>query len=216
MSSVIKAIELWHKNNIRECDCEFSCGGDSMNDTTFTFYDKNGDKVNNEDTAGIEAFFEDDMYRKVEFYVNSDGHYMGEFGNVMIEVDDDEKQFTYSKSSSSEWSETFTEDVWVELEDNEVEFVKKYVGSIVGGTDDGMINYNVDFYLTDEMEEIEEDLIAKLSDEAEASEFDDIDGEYGEWFNFTTNVNDDDKPIIEGNRIKLIVNKNYNVIKESE
>jgi len=102
------------------------------------------------------------------------------------------------------------------LEDNEVEFVKKYVGSIVGGTDDGMINYNVDFHLTEEMEEIEEDLIAKLSDEAEASEFDDIDGEYGEWFNFTTNVNDDDKPIIEGNRIKLIVNKNYNVIKESE
>ena len=54
MSLVIEAIELWHKNNIRECDCEFSCGGDSMNDTTFTFYDKNGDKVNNEDTAEIE------------------------------------------------------------------------------------------------------------------------------------------------------------------
>ena len=42
------------------------------------------------------------------------------------------------------------------MEDNEVEFIKKYVGSIVGSIDDGQINYDVDFLMTDEMEEMEE------------------------------------------------------------
>jgi len=72
-------IKLWKENNIERCVMEFSCGGDSMNETDFTLYDKSGEEVICDE---LTDYFEDIVYKEVDFYEVSDGHYMGEFGQV--------------------------------------------------------------------------------------------------------------------------------------
>lgn len=156
-------IKLWKENNVEYANFEFSCGGDSMNDTTLTIYDKNGDVVNNDE---LENYFENEVYHNVNFYEASDGHYMGESGNVHICLNDEETDFEYSKESESEWCEhtPFTEKI--NLTDEEVEFIDKYVSDINGNMADGdyNINYGVDFVKTDELVEVEENLMDKIQD----------------------------------------------------
>lgn len=156
-------IKLWKENNVEYANFEFSCGGDSMNDTTLIIYDTNGDVVNNDE---LENYFDNEVYHNVNFYEASDGHYMGESGNVHICLNDDESGFEYSKESESEWCEhtPFTEKI--NLTDEEVEFIDKYVSDINGNMSEGSynINYGVDFVKTDELVEVEENLMDKIQD----------------------------------------------------
>ena len=76
---------------------------------------------------GIELYFEDEVFRNVEFYENSDGHYLGEFGEVTITLNENENQFDYSKSSTSEYSEPYTDNVRVKITKDEAKFIKDYV-----------------------------------------------------------------------------------------
>ena len=108
---VAEAIKLWKELRITNCTMNFYCGGDSMGDTSFVLSDENGDV----DCQALEDFFDDEVYRHVDFYVNSDGHYQGESGQVEIELNEDEDGFYYSKSSTSEWSETETNIIDIEL-----------------------------------------------------------------------------------------------------
>ena len=85
---VSQEITLWKENKIHECIMEFSCGGDSMNDYDFKFYDKKGKEIV---CVELKDFFEDEVFRRVEFYVNSDGHYIGEFGQVVITLNDEDE-----------------------------------------------------------------------------------------------------------------------------
>jgi len=154
-------IKLWKENNVKYANFEFSCGGDSMNDTTLIIYDTNGDVVNNNE---LENYFDNEVYHNVDFYEVSDGNYMGESGNVHICLNDNEDGFEYSKESESEWCEhtPFTEKI--NLTDEEVEFIDKYVSDINGNMSDGIynINYGVDFVKTDELVEVEKNLMDKI------------------------------------------------------
>ena len=76
--------QLWIEKNIKECIMTFSCGGDSMNDTSFLLYDNEGKNVFE---PIITDYLEEDVYHKVEFYEVSDGHYMGESGTVTITLE---------------------------------------------------------------------------------------------------------------------------------
>ena len=156
-------IKLWKENNVEYANFEFSCGGDSMNDTTLIIYDTNGDVVNNDE---LENYFDNEVYHNVNFYEASDGHYMGESGNVHIILNDEETDFEYSKDSQGEWCEhtPFTEKI--NLTDEEVEFIDKYVSDINGNMAEGdyNINYKVDFVKTDELVEVEEKLMDKIQD----------------------------------------------------
>ena len=98
-------IKLWKEKNIDHVDFNFSCGGDSMNDTEIQIYDKQGNEV---ECSEISDHIDSEVYNKVEFYVNSDGHYMGESGTVKVELveDDEEPYLSYSKSSSIKSSNT--------------------------------------------------------------------------------------------------------------
>ena len=99
-----KIIKLWKELGVTHIDFEFCCGGDSMNDTTLNIH--KGDEIieNNE----LETFFDNEVYKRVEFYVNSDGHYQGESGNVLIELNDEGDDFNFMKSAQSEWCERKT------------------------------------------------------------------------------------------------------------
>lgn len=158
------AIEQWKEHNIDHVDFEFNCGGDSMGDTTIVIYDKGNNVVENSD---IENYIEEAIYHEVNFYECSDGHYMGESGTVTITLDeDDEEGFSYSKSSEEEWCEhePFTEKI--DLTDEEVDFIDKYVSDINGNMSEGdyNINYKADFVQTDELVAVEEVLMKKVQD----------------------------------------------------
>lgn len=213
-------IKLWQDNNVEKCVMNFSCGGDSMNDTEFNLYDKDDEVVNCEE---LKNFFEDEVYREVDFYEASDGHYQGEYGTVTITLEDDgdgELYFSYDKEAMSEWSEQFTQYTEVVLSDVEAEFVRTKVLSILGGDgEEPIVNYKEDCILTDEEENIGERLGKLFDTTAQEYEFVDIDVDESEynWYSFSTSDEDNNDEItMLGNTLKLRVNKTFTVFKPVE
>ena len=158
------ALEKWKEHNVDHVDFIFSCGGDSMEDTSIEIYDKEGKLI---EVPEISDYIDEAVYHNVNFYEASDGVYMGEQGTVTITLnEDDEDDFDYVKDSEEEWSEhtPFTEKI--ELTDEEVEFIDKYVADFNGnmGEGDYNVNYKTDFVQTDELVALEEALMKKLQD----------------------------------------------------
>jgi hypothetical protein len=205
-------IELWKKLDIQRCEMEFSCGGDSMNETDFTFYDSQDKQV---DADELESYFEGEVYNQVEFYEVSDGHYMGEFGQVVItlEDEDDEPFFQYDKQSQSEWEEREIEVMKYDLTDSEVKFLTEKVDSIVGGEDGQAINYKTDCVLSDEEEELSEKLLQDIADAANEYDFQDADGEPQDWFTFSTDTGDGEIEIID-NKLSVEVQRSFYQLKD--
>jgi len=205
-------IKIWKEKNIDHINFNFSCGGDSMNDTSIEIFDKEGELVQDSE---LETYFDNQTYNNVEFYVNSDGHYQGEFGVVEITLNDDEDDFEYSKSSSSEWNESCVNEVEIELTDEEAQFVADYVLNINGGEDDIQTNYKKDFILTNEQEETLKELEEKISEFARDYVPKDIEGELSDWHSYTTNEEGEELKLV-GNMLTLNVTKSSYVIKEDE
>lgn len=203
-------IKIWKEKNIDHVNFNFSCGGDSMNDTSIDIFDKEGKLVQDSE---LESYFDDQTYKNVEFYENSDGHYQGEFGVVTIEFDEDENDFTYSKSSSSEWSESSVNEAEIELTDEEAKFVADYVLNINGGEDDIQTNYKKDFILTNEQEETLKGLEEKISEFAQDYTPNDVEGEINEWHTYTTNEEGEELKLVD-NVLTLSITKSFDVIKE--
>lgn len=216
MESVEKIIQLWKELEITHIDFEFTCGGDSMNDTTLVIY--KGDEVIENGT--IDAYFENEVYNRVEFYVNSDGHYMGESGNVHIELNEDEDDFNYSKSAQSEWCERTTNEIGVELTDEEVAFIKEFVRNLNGGeSEHPNLNYKKDFIIGDKEQQLI-DSISKKVDDACRDFTPEIEGngEVNEWYSFTTNEDDitDSEIAFKGNKLLVTITNEYYVFSDSE
>jgi hypothetical protein len=205
-------IELWKKLDIQRCEMEFSCGGDSMNETDFTFYDSQDNQV---DADELESYFEGEVYNQVEFYEVSDGHYMGEFGQVVItlEDEDDEPFFQYDKQAQSEWEEREIEVMKYDLTDSEVKFLTEKVDSIVGGEDGQAINYKTDCVLSDEEEELSEKLLQDIADAANEYDFQDADGEPQDWFTFSTDTGEGEIEIID-NKLSVEVQRSFYQLKD--
>jgi len=218
LTAIDEVTNLWKEKNIEEAVMEFSCGGDSMNDTSWTLYDTKNKKV---ECQEIIDYLDNDVYNKVEFYVNSDGHYQGEFGSVKVTLDEDDEEpsFNYTKSSSSEWSETHTEKTEIELTDEQIKFVSDYVENI-GGNGDGDfgIDYKVDFIHTDKHEKIESDLEDVILDFVRGYTPDISEGDVSDWVTFrcTDEDDSDDKIKINGNKLTLIISNSINIIKQDE
>jgi hypothetical protein len=211
-----EAIALWKELGITTADMEFSCGGDSMNDYHFTFYNSENKEVQ---SGELESFFDDDVFKRVEFYVNSDGHYIGESGNVSIELSEDEENpdFVYYKNAQAEWSESFTDEVAVELTEKEVEFVRSKVLNLVGSQDGDAINYKGDCILNNEEEQISDTISQKISEVAMNHEFENAEGEVEEWFQYNTDeVDSDVLPKIVGNTLFVSLTRQFLVYTDSE
>ena len=111
----------------------------------------------------IENYFEDEVYRRVNFYEASDGHYLGESGVVTITLDEDEQEFSYSKSAQAEWSERKSGEILVPITDEEFAFLDTYVSGMSSSSWDGNnVDYKIDFILTDELEQMVKDLDEKF------------------------------------------------------
>lgn len=215
MESVEKIIQLWKELEITHIDFEFTCGGDSMNDTTLNIH--KGDEVIENET--ISTYFDRVVYDRVEFYVNSDGHYMGENGNVLIELNDEGDDFDYMKSAQSEWCERMESDVEVELTDEEVAFVNEFVRNINGGeSEQANLNYKKDFIITDKRKELIDSIAKKVDDACGGftPEFEG-DGDLSDWYSFTTNEDDmsDSEIVFRGNKMVVNVSNEYYVYQDS-
>lgn len=215
-------IKLWKEKGIARAVCEFSCGGDSMNETVYRLYDKNDNEVEGEDVQEIKDFFENEIYNEVEFYVNSDGHYLGEFGTVDITLNEDEENvngpyFEYSKNSRSEWSETVVNVVDVELTQPMIDFINANVDSIVGGMDDEQINYKRDFIMSEEDELLVQELQELINDVAGdyEPELDNDEDTLDEWYTYTTSDGNVLPSLtIDGNILKVAVRNSITTIKD--
>jgi hypothetical protein len=199
MSNKQEIINLWKELKVDYVNFEFSCGGDSMNDTSIQIYDESGKEIENSELSN---YFDDEVYKQVTFYEASDGHYQGESGNVGIYLSDDEEDFDYSKSSQSEWTERHSSIALVNLSDEEIKFIKEKILNINGSGDAVVLNYKQDCILTDDEEVIANDLEKNISDILDDYEpADDVEGELGSWYIFTTNE--------EGEEIKFSENGIY-------
>lgn len=149
-------IKEWLEKGVDRAEFEFSCGGDSMNDTNLVFFDKE----NNEITMSNESkeTLDNDIYNNVEFYVNSDGHYQGEHGTVLIEFNAEDNEFNYIKSATSEWSESFSDTIEIEVTPELHKFCKEYIYEISGEHDYLDIEYAKDFYINSEKLKMLEDI----------------------------------------------------------
>lgn len=179
-------IKIWKDHKVTQARFEFYCGGDSMGDTMFHFETENNEKLPSKVVSELEGYFEDEVYRNVEFYEASDGHYMGEMGNVYIELND-ENDFNYMKSSESEWNESVDNDIIIKLSDEETKFINDNVSNINGGYDDSTnFNYSRDFIMTDKIEELIKNLSERIDEITENFEPNDYEGELQEWYQFNT------------------------------
>ena len=182
-----EAIERWKLLKVTNVEFEFSCGGDSMNDTDIII--NAGDETISDEI--LENYFDNETYNKVDFSVNSDGHYQGEAGTVYIKLDGD--CFTYEKNAKSEWSESFTEMVYVTLNEDEISFVKENILNFNGEEDVISTLYKKDIFLSDEDEalvgRIEEKIRKAVHDFVPKGFGGEDDGEISDWFSFNTTEN---------------------------
>ena len=208
---VSQEITLWKENKIHECIMEFSFGGDSMNDYDFKFYDKKGKEIV---CVELKDFFEDEVFRRVEFYVNSDGHYIGEFGQVVITLND-EDEFEYDKSSKSEWSERFSEKIPIGITPEEAKFLNEKVDNMNGGDGEKNINYKIDCIITDEEEEMVDNILDRIDDVCENYEFQSEEGEPEDTYSWSTDE-DGGEIEIKGDNLYVDVSRSFMIIKEEE
>jgi hypothetical protein len=203
-------IALWKKNNVTSAEMEFNCGGDSMGDTQWQFYfEDNAVKVDKE-VSEIEGYLDRVVYDKVDFYVNSDGEYMGESGTVYVSLEDDEESFQFSKSATSEFREMVEREFEIELTDEESAIYNKYITSI-DGSQDGVNNviYKNDFIIPDKDNEV---ITAICEDiKTECSDYDDYDmsEDMGDWFDFTIDR-------IEDNKLKVTISREFIIFRDSD
>jgi len=216
MSEKEKIIQLWKEKEVASINFEFDCGGDNMGETTLNILDSKGMAI---ECKEIEDYFDTKIYDNVEFYVNSDGHYMGERGSVNVyleEEDEEEPYFSYSKSSMEEYNEREQFDEMIELSEEEINYISLYVNNInVGWGNDMNFNYGTDFIKTDRHEELEKSIDEKLT-----KFYDDYEpellGENSET-DMSLNTNEDENVItIEGNKLKVTLYYESYVYKEGE
>jgi hypothetical protein len=205
-----RIIQLWKELQITHINFGFSCGGDSMNDTTLNIH--KGEEIIENDT--ISTYFDNEVYNEVNFYEASDGHYMGESGNVLIELEDDE--FIYSKSAEEEWCERVTNEVEIELTDEEIKFVEEFVANINGSEGEGInINYKKDFIINEKREELIESIENKISDFCDDYVPEDVGGELNDWYSYNTNEDTDSELVIKDNNIIVNISNEYYDYRES-
>jgi hypothetical protein len=206
------AVQEWKRLGITSCTMQFSCGGDSMNDYSFEFCKDGVGKVESKE---LTDFFDNEVFKKVEFYDASDGHYIGEAGSVEIVLngtgeEDDEYFFSYSKTSQSEYNESFTETIDVKLTEEEINFIESKVLRIAGdeGTDPFCV-YKRDCILSKREMEIRDELGQKLNKIAQEHEFEEASGDAQEYYQWEINTDE-----MKANELR--VSRSYVVYSEND
>lgn len=172
-------IKIWKESGAKYCTITFSCGGDSMNDIEAQSFDENDEPI----ATGLEDYFIDESYNRVEYYVNSDGHYMGESGTVLVILEDG--AFTYSKDSEAEYSEISEVEIYVPLDEEQVALIKAKVSNVNGGEGTVGFNFNGDHILTDEEDVLIEETGRNIDNFVCEYPYE-VEGEMEDWYGFNS------------------------------
>jgi hypothetical protein len=181
-------LDIWNSLNIEKVIFSFDCGGDSMNETSIQIICKNGEEIENND---ISTYFDNEVYDNVEFYVNSDGYYLGEHGEVIITLSEDydgtkdnPSIFCYGKQASEEFSEPRTVELTIKLSSSEQEYIKLNVSSIDGGWGKPEFNYKRDFLYDFKHKIIEENISDTILESIDNNIPDIEDGVYDDGYQY--------------------------------
>jgi len=165
----------------------YDCGGDSFNHSEIQLFDKNDNLIdvdlipNNQSLKELCDFIDNDVYSSNEFYVNSDGYYLGEHGTIKVvllengdedlevskryTIDDilsgdyDEEIETFELSQVSEdryeeFSEQVVEQIDIDFTPEELELLNKYVSSFERNYSENNVEYVSDAIIPTELEVI--------------------------------------------------------------
>lgn len=205
-----EAIQIWQKNSIFNAVIHYDCGGDSMGDMTTVFHGEKGE-ITFDDSTDLADYLETLSFEKVVYYVNSDGHYMGESGTVEIFLDEEmgEPDFDFTKLAEYEYSESEECEIWVELTDNEVTTLKKFVLSIMAENDNYQFDYIGDSIISSEELEILNKIAYKIIEKTDLywqeNEFLFEECNNSIWATFEDffDTNPEDEMIFEENKLKI-------------
>lgn len=124
-------IEIWEDAKIAYAEFEFNCGSDSMNYEELTFFNKKGKVI--KDEWDLSDFFEEDVYKAVDFYCNSFDTYVGESGKVIITINEYRDGFSYEKQSLYWYQEPSTKTELCKITKKQAQFLEEYVSSMSSG-----------------------------------------------------------------------------------
>jgi hypothetical protein len=125
----------WTQLQIKSAELSFKCGGDSMEDTHLVLYGKDDQEIKDDD---LDVFFDKFVYDNVEFYINSDGHYIGESGKVLITLENG--KFQYLKVAKEYYNETLHNNVTITLVPHLLDYLKN-VRDVEVTQDDAYFRY---------------------------------------------------------------------------
>jgi hypothetical protein len=153
--------ELFTSGKVDKIVWNYQAGGDSINDYSNTFY-LNGEEVT---TEGIDV--SDYVLDVVDIAEASDGHYLGEFGNVIITLEGDELHVI--KDYQTEWNVSEDEVMYVSLNEEQIEVFKKIKSFTVSTYEQVLdeIEFKEDIYITSKIETTITDVIENAIDKAD-------------------------------------------------
>jgi hypothetical protein len=153
--------ELFTSGKVDKIVWNYQAGGDSINDYSNNFY------LNDEEVTieGIDV--SDYVLDKVDIADASDGHYLGEFGNVIITLEDDELQVV--KDYQTEWSVSEDEVMYVSVSEKQIEILKKIKSFTLSVYEHSLedIDFTEDLYITDEMNTAIDNIVENAIDKAD-------------------------------------------------
>jgi hypothetical protein len=153
--------ELFTSGKVDKIVWNYQAGGDSINDYSNNFY------LNDEEVTieGIDV--SDYVLDKVDIADASDGHYLGEFGNVIITLEDDELQVV--KDYQTEWSVSEDEVMYVSVSEKQIEVLKKIKSFTLSVYEHSLedIDFTEDLYITNEMSTAIDNIIENAIDKAD-------------------------------------------------
>jgi len=199
-TGIDKVIKLWRELNLTRIVYNFDCGGDSMGETEMHIFQEGVGEIENKD---IREFFEEEIYNRVDFYVNSDGEYHGESGTVTITLDKDDSTFNYEKNATGEFTEHLASNFSIKASKKEIRLLINTEITIEGDESEGRISYEKDVALSAQEDKLLQKLAERVYEEVSEHDPDGIDkeGTLEDYFSFATDLEDD----------KININADYNV-----
>ena len=153
--------ELFTSGKVDKIVWNYQAGGDSINDYSNHFY------LNDEEVTieGIDV--SDYVLDIIDIADTSDGHYLGEFGNVIITLEDDELQVV--KDYQTEWNVSEDEVMYISVSEKQIEILKKIKSFTLLVYEHSLedIDFTEDLYITDEMRTAIDNIIENAIDKAD-------------------------------------------------
>lgn len=153
--------ELFTSGKVDKIVWNYQAGGDSINDCSSNFY------LKDEEVTVEDIDVSDYVLDIIDIADTSDGHYLGEFGNVIITLEEDELQVV--KDYQTEWSVSEDEVMYISVSEKQIEILKKIKSFTLSVYEHSLedIDFTEDLYITDEMSTAIDNIIENAIDKAD-------------------------------------------------